>query len=81
MRAEPNITMVVADAFILELHERMQVFSQNANGPGGGAVQELRILMWSFGCVLGLELDGPGTFDLSERRTTIMRIAELDSNV
>ena len=49
----------VADAFIFELHEGMQVLGQDAYWPGGGTFKELRILVWSFGCVLGLKLDVP----------------------
>jgi hypothetical protein len=49
----------IADSFILELHQGMQVLSQNADRPGGGAFQELWILVRSFGCMLGLELDVP----------------------
>jgi hypothetical protein len=61
----------------------MQVLGQNADRPGSGAFQEFGILVRSFGCVLGPELDVlPWGHGISPKeRTSILGIVGSGSNV
>ena len=49
----------VADAFVFELDQRMQILRENAQRARRGAFQELGILVRNLGSVLWLELEVP----------------------
>ena len=73
----------VGDSFLFQLDEGMEVFRENAQGPRGRTLEEMRILMGRMGRVLGLELGmscGHGV-SLQKMQTIIVGIAEARGNV
>ena len=65
----------VADALVLELPERMNVFAENANRPRGHAVEKFLVFVRDLGGVLGFELLAVGHVStLQKRRTLIVGI-------